>query len=365
MQEKDFYKILGVDSDATEDEIKRAYRKLAHEHHPDKRGGDKEAEEKFKAINEAYETLKNPEKRARYDRFGYAGIGAGVFREAGFGTDFHDFFTDVFTDFFGTRRRPRSERGADLRYDLIIDFEEAAFGTEKKINVPRTVKCSRCHGSGAKPGTQPAACPTCNGAGQLRYQQGFFSISRTCSACEGIGTVIKNPCGNCNGTGKTKKTSTITVNIPQGVDTGSRLRLSGEGEHGERGGPPGDLYIVITVKPHPIFKRENDDIICNVPISFTQAALGSSIEIPSLDGPVKIKIPPGSQTGKTLRLRAKGIPSIQTGRRGDELVVLKIETPTKLNKRQRELLEEFAKISGDETMPEKKNFFDKVKELFE
>jgi molecular chaperone DnaJ len=365
MQEKDYYKILGVDRDATEDEIKRAFRKLAHEYHPDKRGGDKEAEEKFKAINEAYETLKDTEKRARYDRFGYAGIGAGGFREAGFGTDFHDFFTDVFTDFFGARRRPGPERGADLRYDLMIDFEEAAFGTEKKIKVPRTAQCSRCSGSGAKPGTQPVACPACNGAGQVRYQQGFFTISRTCSACEGVGTVIKNPCSHCRGTGKTKQTGTITVNIPQGVDTGSRLRLYGEGEYGERGGPPGDLYIVLTVKPHPIFKRENDDIICNVPISFTQAALGSSIDVPSLDGPVKIKVPPGTQTGKILKLRAKGIPSIRTGRRGDELVVLKIETPTKLNKRQRELLEEFAKISGDETMPEKKNFIDKVKELFE
>jgi molecular chaperone DnaJ len=364
MQEKDFYKILGVDREASEDEIKRAFRKLAHEYHPDKRGGDKEAEEKFKSINEAYETLKDTEKRARYDRFGYAGIGAGGFREAGFGADFQDFFNDVFTDFFGTRRRPRPQHGADLRYDLVIGFEEAAFGAEKKIDVPRTVQCSKCSGSGAKPGTSPVACPTCDGAGQIRYQQGFFSISRTCSSCEGVGTVIKHPCGNCGGTGKTKQTSTITVNIPQGVDTGSRLRLSGEGEFGERRGHPGDLYIVITVKPHPIFKREDDDIICTVPISFPQAALGSSMEVPSLEGPVKVKIPPGTQSGKVLRLRAKGIPSIHTGRRGDELVVLKIETPTKLNKTQRELLEEFARISGEDTMPEKKNFFDKVKELF-
>jgi molecular chaperone DnaJ len=365
MQEKDYYNILGVDRDATEDEIKKAFRKLAHEHHPDKRGGDKEAEEKFKSINEAYETLRDPAKRARYDRFGYEGVGAGGFREAGFGTDFHDFFNDVFSDFFGTRRRARPERGADLRYDLTISFAEAAFGAEKKIKIPRTIGCPRCRASGARPGTAPVACTTCDGAGQVIYQQGFFSISRTCSACDGVGRVIKDPCDNCGGTGKTRHTGSITVNIPQGVDTGSRLRLTGEGEYGDRGGPPGDLYIVIAVKPHPLFKRRDNDLICEVPISFTQAALGSSIEVPSLDGPVKIKIPAGTQTGKVFRLRAKGVPSITTGRRGDELVIVKIETPRKLTKQQRELLEEFAKMSGDEAMPEKKNFFEKVKELFE
>jgi molecular chaperone DnaJ len=364
MQEKDFYKILGVQRDASDDEIKRAYRKLAHEFHPDKRGGDRGAEEKFKAINEAYGTLKDPEKRLRYDRFGYAGVGAGGFREAGYGADFHDFFSDVFSDFFGTRRRPRPQQGADLRYDLEIGFEEAAFGTDKKIKIPRSVQCSKCGGSGARPGTSPVACPTCNGMGQVRYQQGFLSISRTCTACSGAGEVIKDPCTNCGGTGRSKKTRPISVKIPPGVNTGARLRLGGEGEYGERGGPPGDLYIIITVKPHPIFKREDDDIICTVPISFTQAALGTSIEVPSLDGPVKVKVPPGTQSGKVLRLRYKGIPSVHTGRRGDELVVVKIETPTKLNKTQRELLEEFARISGDDTMPEKKNFFDKVKELF-
>lgn len=365
MQEKDFYKILGVEREATGDDIKRAFRKLAHEYHPDKLGGDKEAEEKFKVINEAYETLRDPEKRARYDRFGFAGVGAGGFREAGYGADFHDFFNDVFSDIFGGRRRARPERGEDLRYDLTIGFEEAAFGTEKKIKVPRTIECPGCGGSGARAGTSPVACTTCNGAGQVSYQQGFFSISRTCSACNGAGTVIKDPCRNCTGAGKTKHTSSISVNIPPGVDTGSRLRLTGEGEYGTRGGGPGDLYIVLDVKPHPLFKRRDSDIICEVPISFTQAALGSSVEVPSLDGPVKVKIPAGTQTGKVFRLRHKGIASISTGRRGDELVVVKIETPRKLTRAQKELLEEFSKISGDEAMPEKKNFLDKVKELFE
>ncbi len=364
MQEKDYYKILGVEREATGEEIKRAFRKLAHEHHPDKRGGLKEAEEKFKAINEAYETLRDPEKRARYDRFGFAGVGAGGFSEAGFGTDFHDFFNGVFTDIFGGSRRPRPARGEDLRYDLTISFEEAAFGAEKKIKVPRTIECSGCGGSGAKAGTSPVVCTTCNGAGQVRYQQGFFSISRTCSACSGAGTVIKDLCQDCTGTGKTKHTSSISVNIPGGVDTGSRLRLSGEGEYGARGGPPGDLYIILDVKPHSIFKRRDTDIICEVPISFAQAALGSSVEVPSLGGPVKVKIPAGTQTGKVFRLRHKGIASLSTGRRGDELVVVKIETPRKLTRAQKELLEEFSKISSDDAMPEKKNFVDKVKELF-
>ncbi|HHL39767.1 MAG TPA: molecular chaperone DnaJ [Deltaproteobacteria bacterium] len=364
MSEKDYYKILGVDRDATQEDIKRAFRRLVHEHHPDKHKGDPEAEERFKAINEAYETLKDPEKRARYDRFGFAGTGAGH-REPGFGVDFQDFFGDVFADFFGAgRRRSAPRRGADLRYDLDITFEEAAFGAEKTIKVPRTVACATCGGSGARPGTAPARCATCEGKGQVRYQQGFFSISRPCSACGGTGSVITDPCRECRGSGKKRETHSLKVKIPGGVDTGSRLRLAGEGEYGERGGPPGDLYIVLNVLPHPIFKRQDDDILCEVPISFTQAALGAEIEVPTLEGPVRLKIPPGTQSGKTFRLASKGIASLHTGRRGDEHVVIRVETPTSLTERQRELLEEFAAISGEETTPLKKNFFSKVKEMF-
>ncbi|MBI5642187.1 MAG: molecular chaperone DnaJ [Deltaproteobacteria bacterium] len=368
MEEKDFYKILGVERGASDEEIKKAYRRLAHEFHPDKHSGDKDKEEKFKLINEAYENLKDPDKRAQYDRFGYVGSGQGQqgYRDAGFGADFQDIFGEVFSDFFGgARRRPGPERGADLRYDLDISFEEAAFGAEKTINIPRTVNCSACNGSGAKPGTQPTVCSGCRGTGQVRFQQGFFSISRPCSTCHGTGAVIKDPCTECRGAGKVRTVSTLTVKVPPGVDTGSRLRLTGEGEYGERGGIPGDLYIVMSVSPHPIFRRENDDIICEVPISFPQAALGAEIEVPTLEGQVKLKIPPGTQSGKVFRLKNKGIASVHTGRRGDAQVILKVETPSKLNKRQKELLEEFAEISGEDTTPLRKNFFSKVKEIFE
>lgn len=368
MEEKDYYKILGVDRSASDEELKKAYRRLAQEHHPDKHKGDKAVEERFKRINAAYEVLKDPDKRAQYDRFGYVGAqGPGPgYRDAGFGADFQDIFGEVFSEFFGgARRRPGPERGADLRYDLDIKFEEAAFGTEKTINIPRTSGCSVCGGTGASPGTSPALCPTCKGAGQVRFQQGFFSISRTCSSCRGAGSIIKDPCAECRGTGHVRTTSKLTVKVPPGVDIGSRLRISGEGEGGERGGPPGDLYIVLNVEPHPIFRRENDDIVCEVPVSFPQAALGAEIEVPTLDGPVKLKVPAGTQSGKVFRLKGKGIASLQTGRRGDAQIIIRVETPAKLNKRQRELLEEFAEISGEETMPLKKNFFSKVKEIFE
>lgn len=369
MAEKDYYKILGVERGATDEEIKKAYRKLAHELHPDKHSGAKDKEEKFKTVNEAYEVLKDPEKRAQYDRFGYAGTGpgAGGYRDAGFGTDFQDLFGEVFSEFFGGARRgrPAPERGADLRYDVELSFEEAAFGTEKTINIPRTVLCEHCGGSGAKPGTMPVTCNTCKGAGQVRFQQGFFSISRPCTTCGGAGSVIKDPCAECKGAGRVKKTSSLTVKIPGGVDTASRLRLTGEGEYGERGGPPGDLYIVISVNPHPIFKRENDDIIIEVPITFPQAALGADIDVPSLEGNTKLKIPAGTQSGKVFRLKNKGIASVHTGRRGDEQVIIKVETPTKLSKKQKDLLEQFASVSGEDSTPLKKNFFSKVKEIFE
>lgn len=373
---KDYYKILGVARDASDDEIKKAYRKLALELHPDKHPGDKEKEDSFKLINEAYEHLKDPQKRAHYDRFGVAGSASGYGGyggpggpEAGFGADFQDIFGEVFSDFFGggpgARRRPGPERGADLRYDLQITFEEAAFGTEKTVKIPRTMQCATCGGTGAKPGTSPVTCATCRGAGQVRFQQGFFSISRTCPACQGAGSTIKDPCTGCMGSGKTKSTTPLTVKIPAGVDNGSRLRLSGEGEYGDRNGPAGDLYIFITVQAHGIFMREENDVICEVPISFTQAALGAEIEVPTIEGPAKLKIPSGTQSGKVFRLPHKGIASVHTGRRGDEQVIIKVETPTKLNKRQKELLQEFAEISGEDTTPLRKNFFSKVKEMFE
>ena len=365
MRDKDYYSILGVERTATGEEIKKAYRRLAQQHHPDKKSGDKESEEKFKEINEAYEVLKDPEKRAQYDRFGYAGVGQG-YRDTGFGADFQDLFSDVFSDFFGgARRRPAAERGADLRYDLELTFEEAAFGAEKEITVPRTVDCRGCGGSGARPGTGPVTCSTCRGRGQVSFQQGFLSISRTCGTCGGVGSVIKEPCGECGGAGKVRATRKMSVKVPPGVDVGSRLRLTGEGDAGVRGGPPGDLYVIINVKPHPIFKRSGDDIVCEVPISFAQSALGAEIEIPTLEGSAKLKVPAGTQSGKIFRLKTRGIASLHTGRRGDMQVVIRVETPTKLTKQQKELLKEFADLGGEETTPLAKNFFSRVKEIFE
>lgn len=364
MSKRDYYEVLGVDRDASDDDLKRAYRRLAHQYHPDKHKGDKEAEESFKEVNEAYGILKDPNKRAQYDRFGF--VGPGGMGDSGTGFDFQDIFGDIFGDFFSTGRRPsRAQRGADLAYELEITFEEAAFGTEKKIDIPRMTVCRNCGGNGAKPGTSPSLCSTCNGRGQVKYQQGFFSISRPCSACRGVGSIIADPCPDCRGDGRKRTEHTVVVKVPHGVETGMRLRLSGEGESGVHGGPPGDLYVIIGVKSHPIFQRENDDIICEVPISFTQAALGTEMEVPTLEGKVNLKIPAGTQSGKAFRLKGKGIASVHTGRRGDQNVVVRVETPTKLTKRQRELFEEFARISGDDATPLRKSFFDKVKEVFD
>ncbi|MBI5234259.1 MAG: molecular chaperone DnaJ [Deltaproteobacteria bacterium] len=362
MPQGDYYKVLGVERGASDDEIKRAYRKLAMDLHPDRHHGDKAVEERFKAINQAYEVLKDPSKRAQYDHMGFVGAGTDS-ADYGFG-NFQDFFNDVFSDFFGAaRRRSTARHGADLRYDLEISFEESAKGAEKKIKVPRTRTCAVCSGTRTKPGTQPQTCKTCNGAGQVRFQQGFMSIARTCPECRGEGSVIKDPCETCRGTGRTKSISELNVKIPAGVDTGSRLRMSGEGEPGDRGGHNGDLYIVISVLPHPIFRRENDDIVCEMPISFPQAALGVEIDVPTLDGAYRLKIPPATQSGKVFTLRGKGVPSLQSRRRGDQHIIAKVETPVKLTKRQRELIEELASISGDDTMPLKKTFFDKVREI--
>ncbi|NMC74161.1 MAG: molecular chaperone DnaJ [Geobacteraceae bacterium] len=369
-EKRDYYEVLEVHRNASETEIKKAYRKLAIKFHPDKNPGNNEAEECFKEVSEAYEVLSDPQKRAQYDQFGHAGLAGGGFSGGGFGfgagTPFGDIFGDIFGDLFGGGRqqRGRGRRGDDLLYNLEISFEEAAFGVESRIEVPYNKRCSACGGSGAKPGTEPKVCPTCRGAGQVRFQQGYFSVSRTCNHCNGEGRIIDSPCGACRGTGSVRDTKTMSVKIPAGVETGNRLKLSGEGGQGTKGGANGDLYVAITVKPHPVFNRDNNDVICEIPISFTQAALGAEIPVPTLDGKMNLKIPEGTQSGRVFRLRDKGIPVLQGYGRGDQLVVIKVETPVNLNKKQRELLEEFARIGGEEIHPMKKNFFEKVVDLF-
>jgi len=365
---KDYYETLGVNRAAGEEEVKKAYRKLALQYHPDRNPGDKEAEEKFKEISEAYQVLSDAQKRAQYDQFGHAAFGDGGPFAGGFDftAGFEDIFGDIFGEFFGSasgRRRGRN-RGEDLRYNLTLTFDEAVNGVEKKIKIPRHGPCETCHGSGAKPGTLPQACPTCRGRGQVSFQQGFFSVSRTCSQCQGQGSIIKNPCADCGGAGRTRKMHTLSVKIPPGVDTGSRLKLRGEGETATGGGPPGDLYVVIEVQPHPIFVRDNLDIICDVPISFVQAALGAEIDVPTLEGKVKMKIPPGTQSTKVFRMKGRGIKDVQGYRQGDQHVRIKVETPTHLTPRQRELLKEFAAAGGEESHPMSKGFFEKMKELF-
>ncbi len=365
---RDYYEVLGVSRTATPQEMKSAYRKLAIQFHPDKNPGDAAAEEKFKECTEAYEVLSDAEKRARYDRFGHqapGGFGGGA---QGF-NDISDIFGDIFGEMFGGGRRQRNnggrQRGSDLRYNLSIGFTEAATGTEAKIKIPRHRSCETCKGLGAKPGTTAKTCPTCHGAGELRMTQGFFQISRTCGQCAGAGKVITDPCTTCKGAGKTASESTLTVKIPPGVDTGTRLKLSGEGEPGERGGPPGDLYVVVQVEEHPIFVREDTEVICEVPVSFTQAALGATIEVPTLDGKVKMKVPGGTQSGKVFRLRHKGFPALgNPSHRGDQHVRVSVEVPAALSKKQRELLEQFAAISGEDAHPQAKTFFAKVRELF-
>lgn len=370
MATKDYYTLLGVDRNATTDDIKKAYRKLALKYHPDRNPGNKEAEEKFKEISGAYEVLSDQDKRRSYDQFGQAGPQAGFRGFEGMGGfGFEDLFGDVFSDFFGgarreTRRGPRVVRGEDLRYHLKISFEEAAFGKEAKIDIPRKVRCSGCEGSGAKPGTSPTACSRCHGTGTVRYSQGFFSISRTCEQCQGEGTYISTPCSTCHGKGTAQIKKTVVINIPPGIDTGQSLRLSGEGNAGSHGGRSGDLYLVIEVSEHPFFSRENQDVLCEVPISFTEAALGTQVEVPTLYGKVQMKIPPGTQFGKVFRLKDKGFPDISRGGKGDQLVKVIIETPTKMTPKQKEVLTEFANLSGDRLEMGRRSFLEKMKEFF-
>jgi molecular chaperone DnaJ len=366
-EKRDYYEVLGVHRNASETEIKKAFRKLAIQHHPDKNPDDKDSEEKFKEVTEAYEVLSDPQKRAQYDQFGHAGMGgSGGFYSGGFGagSPFGDIFSDIFGDIFGGgRQHSRGRRGDDLQYTLDISFEEAAFGVETNIEIPYEKRCEACGGSGAKPGTDPKVCPTCRGAGQIRLQQGLFSISRTCSHCNGEGRVVESPCQKCRGTGSVRDRKKLSVKIPPGVESGNRLKLVGEGGEGTKGGPNGDLYVLLAVKEHPIFSRDGYDVVCEIPISFAQAALGCEIEVPSLDGKLPLKIPEGTQSGRRFRMRAKGIYIRQSHSRGDQLVVVRVETPINLNRQQKELLEEFARISGESTQPLSKGFFDKVKEI--
>ncbi|MBW2505057.1 MAG: molecular chaperone DnaJ [Deltaproteobacteria bacterium] len=370
MSKRDYYEVLGVNRNASDTEIKKAYRKLAIQCHPDKNPGDHAAEERFKELSEAYAVLSDGQKRALYDQYGHAGVdqsGGFGFSSGGFGgTPFEDLFGDIFGDIFGTGRRTGrgGRRGDDLRYNLSIAFEEAAFGLETKIQLPRHQHCETCHGSGAKPGTSPVSCPSCSGTGQVRFQQGFFSLTRPCPDCQGEGKKVVDPCSNCHGTGLVRSKKNLSLKIPAGIETGNRLKLTGEGEPGSQGGPPGDLYVVISVKDHPIFQREGNNVLCELPVSITQAALGCELEVPTLEGKVKLKIPAGTQSGKVFKLADKGIPVLQGYGRGDQLVVARVETPTKLTARQKELLEEFAREAGEDIHPMGTSFFDKVKELF-
>lgn len=373
MAKRDYYEILGVSREADEREIKKAYKRLAMKYHPDRNQGDKESEDRFKEIKEAYEILTDAQKKAAYDQYGHAAFeqggmgGAGGF---GGGADFSDIFGDVFGDIFGGgRRSQRASRGADLRYTMELTLEEAVRGVTKEIKVPTMVACDVCDGSGAKAGTKATTCPTCHGAGQVQMRQGFFAVQQTCPTCHGRGQIIQDPCNKCHGEGRVQKTKTLSVKIPAGVDTGDRIRLSGEGEAGEFGAPAGDLYVQVHVKDHPIFKREDNNLYCEVPISFTMAALGGEVEVPTLDGRVNLKIPAETQTGRMFRMRGKGVKSVRGGAMGDLMCRVVVETPVKLSERQKELLKELEEsFTGDarsKHSPKEKSFLDGVKKFFD
>jgi len=381
MAKRDYYDVLSVQRNASEQDLKAAFRKLAKECHPDRHPGDKNAEHKFKEVNEAYEALKDPQKRAAYDQFGHAafdGSMGGRGGPQGFGPDFASSMSDIFDDLFGEfmggrgrgqagpRGRSSRERGADLRYNMRISLTEAFSGKNAQIRVPTSVSCETCSGTGAKAGTRPVTCPTCSGMGKVRASQGFFTIERTCPTCHGRGETIEDPCPNCSGAGRVSKERTLAVNIPAGVEDGTRIRLAGEGEAGMRGGPAGDLYIFLSIEPHEFFQRDGADVFCKVPISMIQAALGGQIEVPTVDGGrTKVKILEGSETGKQFRLKGKGMPVLRSKVTGDMYIQVEVETPKNLTRRQRELLEEFERESHKETSPASAGFFARVKDFFD
>ncbi|MCV6606467.1 MAG: molecular chaperone DnaJ [Porticoccaceae bacterium] len=372
MSKRDYYEVLGVAKNASEAELKKAYRRVAMKHHPDRNPDNKESEEKFKEASEAYEVLSNSEKRAAYDQYGHAGVDSqSGFGGGGFGGgNFSDIFGDVFGDIFGGggggRSRGGPRRGADLSYTMELDLEEAVKGVAKKIRIPTLVSCNTCDGSGAKKGTSASSCGTCNGSGQVRMQQGFFAVQQPCPNCRGRGTVIKDPCTSCHGQGRVEEQKTLSVNIPAGVDNGDRIRLSGEGEAGPEGGPSGDLYVQVSVREHDIFHRDGRNLYCEVPISFTDAALGGELEVPTLDGRVKLKIPTETQTGKLFRVRGKGVAPVRGGGTGDLLCRVVVETPVNLSDEQKELLKQLHQsCEGGKHSPRKTSWFDGVKSFFD
>ncbi|EBA05732.1 molecular chaperone DnaJ [Sagittula stellata] len=377
MSKRDYYDVLGVKKGASAEELKKAYRAKAKQLHPDRNKDDPDSEAQFKEVNEAYDVLKDADRKAAYDRFGHAAFeggmgggprpGGGAQGNADFASAFSDVFDDLFGDFMGGRQggRQRAARGADLRYNLRISLEDAFNGMAKTINVPTSVQCGVCNGTGSEGGSEPTTCPTCSGMGKVRATQGFFTVERTCPTCSGMGQIVKNPCGNCHGAGRVQKDRALSVNIPAGVETGTRIRLAGEGEAGMRGGPPGDLYIFIEVESHKIFEREGTELHCRVPVSITAAALGGDIEVPTIDGGrSRVKIPAGSQSGRQMRLRGKGMPALRGGGAGDMFIELAVETPVNLTARQKELLKEFDELSEDNN-PESSSFFSSVKNFWD
>lgn len=372
MSKRDYYEVLGVEKNSSDAELKKAYRRLAMKYHPDRNPDDKDAESNFKEAKEAYEVLADPQKRAAYDQFGHAGVDQSAGMGGGAGANFSDIFGDVFGDIFGGggRRGGREQvfRGADLRYNLEMSLEDAVNGSSIKIRIPTMVQCKKCNGSGASPGTSTETCGTCHGVGQVRMQQGFFSLQQTCPTCHGSGKVIKTPCDACHGEGRIQEYKTLSVKVPPGVDTGDRIRLSNEGEAGHNGGPPGDLYVHVHVKPHPIFTREGSDLYCEVPIDITTAALGGTLEVPTLDGKVSLKVPQETQTDKLFRIRSKGVKSVRGGAQGDLLCRVVVETPVKLNSKQKELLLELQKTlqkGGKSHSPKAHSWLDGVKQFFD